>query len=78
MAPCHHADPWQPLICFSSSMIFKNVVFFMQYVTFRGRFIFTQHNVTGIQPNCVVCLSSAHLFIRVVIHGVDRPGQNLF
>ena len=54
MAPCHHADPWQPLICFSSSMIFKNVVFFMQYVTFRGRFIFTQHNVTGIQPNCGV------------------------
>jgi hypothetical protein len=52
MAPRHHADPWQPLICFSSSMIFKNVVFFMQYVTFRGRFIFTQRNVTGIQPDC--------------------------
>ena len=51
MAPCHHADPWQPLIWFSISMIFKNVMFFMQYVTFRGQFIFTQHNVTGIQPN---------------------------
>lgn len=57
-----YADPWQPLTWFSISMIFKNVMFFIQYVTFRVGY-FTQHNVTG-SSQLVVCLGSVLSFIQ--------------